>query len=523
MKDVLRALDFGNSVAEFDESLEKYFVENEAYEKLVTNKIDIVAGDKGTGKTALYRILQKRFPTTPELKGIEVLAGFNPTGMPIFQRLVRENTLTEGQYSSVWKAYVMALGGNWALDIAGEDYSPSFKRLSVMLTETGLLSKDEQPATIFSKIVNAVQRAFLPKSAELEFTFSETGIPIVTPKLSFGSRDDEKVVKEIAHEDALKLLDECLSQLGYSLWIVLDRLDEAFQGFPLVEVPALRALFRTYLDLLEFKNFRLKLFVRRDLMRRIIGDGFVNLTHLNARKVEISWDEKDLLNLLCRRIRDNAAVMSVLNGPNAPPDPKVSKDPKEAKEAKEAQVPMSDDDLFYRLFPRKVDQANRKPTSWNWMMARIRDGNDVRPPRNLIDLVMMAKAEQLKVEAREPRIYEDGVPLIGTESIRKALEKLSTQRVEDTLLAEASPHIATMVQRFRRSRSEHNSESLQKLLGLPEEDLAPAVYQLVQIGFLEELKSSWKVPMLYRDGLEITQGKAFQATDGEGAAEDTEE
>jgi hypothetical protein len=79
-------------------------------------------------------------------------------------------------------------------------------------------------------------------------------------------------------------------------WAALDRLDEAFQGFPAVETPALRALFRTHLDLLEFDGFRLKLFVRRDLFRNIVKGGFVNLTHINARKVEIVWDEQDLLN-----------------------------------------------------------------------------------------------------------------------------------------------------------------------------------------------------------------------------------
>jgi hypothetical protein len=31
------------------------------------------------------------------------------------------------------------------------------------------------------------------------------------------------------------------------------------------------------------------------------------------------------------------------------------------------------------------------------------------------------------------------------------------------------------------------------------------------MGFLEEKGSSFKVPMLYRDGLRITQGKAFSS------------
>ena len=67
MKEILRALDLGNSVAEFDDSLGKYFVENEAFQALVSGRVDIVAGDKGTGKTALYRILQKRYASLAEL------------------------------------------------------------------------------------------------------------------------------------------------------------------------------------------------------------------------------------------------------------------------------------------------------------------------------------------------------------------------------------------------------------------------------------------------------------------------
>lgn len=495
MKDVLRALDLGSSVAEFDGSLEKYFVENEAFHALVNGKVDIVAGDKGTGKTALYKILQKRYGVLPELKGIEVIAGFNPAGSPIFQRLVREDVLSEGQYASVWKVYVLSLVGNWALEIVGEDHSDRFRRLATMLSETGLRSKDDKPETIFNKIVNFVQRAFKPQTAQVEFTLSETGIPIITPKLTFGDSGKEQPVKEVSHEEALRLLNDCLSDLGYSVWIALDRLDEAFQGFPAVEVPALRALMRTYLDLLEFDRFRLKLFVRRDLFRRIIGAGFVNLTHINARKIEIVWDEGDLLNLLCRRVRDNAGMIQALGVNGA-----------------------TDEELFYRLFPAKVDSAARKPTSWNWIMARIRDGNDVKPPRNLIDLAKMARDEQLKADGRTPRPFEAGTSVIEADAIRKALEKLSTQRVEDTLLAEAGADTAALIQKFRRAKAEQNTESLAEVLGLQGEALERAIRQLVEIGFIEEIKISWKVPMLYRDGLEITQGKAFQS-----ASPDTDE
>jgi hypothetical protein len=35
------------------------------------------------------------------------------------------------------------------------------------------------------------------------------------------------------------------------------------------------------------------------------------------------------------------------------------------------------------------------------------------------------------------------------------------------------------------------------------------VKPLIELGFLEEVKGTFKVPAIYREGLEITQGKAF--------------
>ncbi|MFT3857622.1 MAG: hypothetical protein QM742_09040 [Aquabacterium sp.] len=258
IKDILRILDLGSSVAEFDKSLEKYFVENEAFHALINDDADVIAGDKGTGKTAVYRVLQKRFGSIQKLKGVEVLAGFNPAGNPIFQKLVQQQALTEGQYISVWKAYILSLVGNWIIEIAGESQSKNFERLAKLLNDTGLRSRDDKPETIFSKIINSLQRVLSPKVAEVEMTLSETGIPIVTPRLKFSKDADQETTKEVPHEQALRLLNDCLTEIDYAVWLALDRLDEAFQGFPTIEIPALRALFRTYLDLLDFDRLRLK-------------------------------------------------------------------------------------------------------------------------------------------------------------------------------------------------------------------------------------------------------------------------
>lgn len=381
IKDVLVELDLGSSVAEHDDALEDYFIETDVFRSLVADRHDTVAGDKGTGKTALYRILQKRYPSL--LKDVEVLAGFNPAGAPVFQRLAEGEPLNEGQYITVWKAYVLSLVGNWALQINEGGLSHSMLELEALLKRTGLDSADDSPSTIFNQVMNLVRRLTRPRSAEIAATITPDGLPVVAPRIEFG--EDPGPEELVRHDDALRLLNEVLLETGYSVWVVLDRLDEAFQGFPAAEVPALRALLRTYLDLLEFDRIKLKLFVRKDLFRRIIEGGFVNLTHVNARKVEIVWDEEDLYDLLCRRLRENAKFVEALG---------LSAD-------------ATNDQLFSAVFPPQVDPGSRRPTTWNWMLARVRDGAGIAPPRNLIDLVTKAQAasslSSTRTSASKPR------------------------------------------------------------------------------------------------------------------------
>jgi hypothetical protein len=498
VKELLQKLDLGNSVAEHDAALERYFVETSTFRALVRDEGDIIAGDKGTGKTALFRILKRRYATLDELRDVELVDGFNPSGSPVFQRLAESETLEEGQYITIWKAYVLALVGNWILQIYEEAFTDSMYELDELLSRMGLRSADDSPSTIFSQLVNLVRRFSKPKSFEMAITLTPDGFPVLAPRVEFGEETAAEP-ETIPHDRALGLLNRVLDEIDLSAWVILDRLDEAFQGFPQAEVPALRALLRTYLDLNAFPRIRLKLFLRRDLFRRIIGEGFVNLTHINARKIEIVWEEEDLFDLLYRRMRENAEFLEAIGA--------------------------SDDDrdqIFSAVFPEQVDLGSRRPTTWNWMMTRIRDGNDVRPPRNLIDLVKKAQADQLRREEREGREYQAGQAIITSDALKRGLSRLSSERVEDTLLAEAGAEYSQWIERFRDGRAEHNEETISETLGLQSDETTRSIRVLRELGFLEQVGTTYKIPMLYRSGLNITQGKAFASGDEE-SAEDADE
>jgi hypothetical protein len=484
VKEILQDLDLGSSVAEYDAALERYFVETSTFRSLIRDEGDIIAGDKGTGKTALFKILKRRYATIEELANVELLEAFNPSGNPVFQRLTETDPLEEGQYVTIWKAYIIALVGNWILELYEQEWTESMYELDGLLTSVGLRSTDDSPTSVFSQLINLFRRLANPKAVEATITITPDGIPIIAPRVELGDTTEPKEL--VRHDDALGLLNRVLDEIDLTVWLAFDRLDEAFQGFPQAEIPALRALFRTYLDLNEFPRVRLKLFVRKDLFGRIIAGGFVNLTHVNARKIEIVWDEDDLFDLLFRRVRENDGFLADLQ-----------------LDAPGAEV------VFDALFPDQVDPGERKPKTWTWMMARIRDGNGIRPPRNLIDLVKKAQEEQLRREERSASEYAAERSLIGSDALKKGLARLSTERVQDTLLAEAGEEQAVWIERFRDGRAEHNQETIATTLGHAPEAVGEPIRMLKDLGFLEPIGATFKVPMLYRAGLNITQGKAF--------------
>jgi Cdc6-like AAA superfamily ATPase len=73
--DLLQKLDIGNSVAEFDRALERYFVETALFRDFVADRYDIVSGDKGTGKTAIFRFVTEHRRDYDELHDIDLLPG----------------------------------------------------------------------------------------------------------------------------------------------------------------------------------------------------------------------------------------------------------------------------------------------------------------------------------------------------------------------------------------------------------------------------------------------------------------
>ena len=479
---LVESLDFGISAAEHEKDLANYFLETPVFLQVIKQSADIIVGDKGTGKSAIYRMLKDKSRNYPRLGNVRIVDGFNPSGESVFRRFSSRDIFEEEDYRNLWKYYIFVLAGLRVI----KDYptgEAELHEIKEALKRLGALEKgfslESIVGFIFSKIPQiskvegggGLEAIGLNASGRLEFFEKEQNISNAGPT--------ENLISSY-----LQMVNDLLKRRSIEIWVAFDRLDESFHENPEMEKLALRALFRTYLDFCDhFENIKLKLFVRRDLFERITEKNFVNLSHIKAKTQRIIWSEDDLWSMLSKRVMRSKEVAALCG------------------------EDVTTDNLLRLLLPKKIDSGERKPSTRNWILSRIRDGNHVLPPRSLIDLFRHATTEQLKRDKRDASSQGRGLPILESVSFKEAFSVLSEDRVQDTLYAEAS-HLRGVIESFRGGKAEHDDATLAKIINRTGESLEQTKNDLKKIGFLEPVGAKYKIPFVYRSYLEIKQGKS---------------
>lgn len=107
--ELVKSLSFGARVAEEETAeLAKYFVETDQWNRIFRGDIDIIRGDKGAGKSAIYSLLVTK---TDELfdKKILLITAERPRGATVFKDLVADPPTSENEFIALWKLYIVTL------------------------------------------------------------------------------------------------------------------------------------------------------------------------------------------------------------------------------------------------------------------------------------------------------------------------------------------------------------------------------------------------------------------------------
>lgn len=503
-RSVLQKTTFGKRIAEEEvDQLASYFVETDQWRRIYAGDVDIVFGDKGAGKSAIYSLLVSRAEELFD-RGIILVPGERPRGAPAFKDLVVDPPTSQPEFVGLWKLYFLCL-----LAQATRDWgirSDASERVVETLEAARLIEKG--PLSLQALIRGALDYIRALRRAEsLEGGFvldPTTGVPVgLTGKITLREPSPDERREGLRSMDSLfAALDETLAATSYTIWLVLDRLDVAFADSDEVEGNALRALFAVYSDLREYRGIEVKIFLRTDIWRRITRDGMREASHVEDQAA-ISWDSQSLLNLVIRRCLRNELVREF-----------YAVNEGDVLSSVEAQR-----ELFYRIFPDQVEAGSRKSTTFDWMLGRTRDGSGRTAPRELIHLLSSLRDEQLRmleIGHDEPQ----GEQLFDRAAFKVALPEISRTRLEQTLYAEY-PALRPYVERLDRRKSQQSARTLSEIWDCELAEAREVADQLVEVGFFERRQAggdtAYWVPFLYRDALHLVQG-----TEG-GLDDDSEE
>ncbi|MEC4767170.1 hypothetical protein LPL18_007440 [Halomonas sp. CUBES01] len=491
--EVLKSLELGARVAEDEvESLEKYFVETDQWRQISSGKIDVVYGPKGSGKSALYTLLNRREDHFFD-EGILLSSGENVRGATVFSHAISDPPPSEVAFIYLWKLYCLTLIARTLREY--EINNDAARALVTSLEKAKLLPESGVLSVMFRAVSSYIKRWFSRDAKAIEHAVtidSSTGAPTVSRKMEFREQSDDKNLSEIPADELLHFANLALEQEGLKMWLLFDRLDVAFADSPEMERNALRALFRAYNDMKGFSSVALKIFVRDDIWKRITEGGFTEASHI-TRTVNITWSENSLMNLVVSRIVANTTLSEFLNI-----------NPEEVRKDYSAQR-----DVFYRIAPEKVD-TGRNPYTFGWILSRTVDASRDPVPREVIHLLDAAKSIQVqKLERGE----EDpgGDILLDRAAFKESLPQVSKTRFEQTLLAEYGD-VGEYVMKLEGERSEQTVNSLAHVWGVTEEEAGRLARRLAEIGFFEirgdKNEPSYWVPFIYRPALNLVQGKA---------------
>lgn len=490
----LTEAEFGSRIAEDEvDELHSYFVETDQWRKILTGEVDIVFGAKGSGKSALYSLLVAKRDELRLGRRTIFLAAENPRGTPAFRDLTTAPPLSEEHFRALWKLYFLSIAANYMrLHIeSSRIVNTEASAVIDVLTANGLLVPN---ITLLTRLKAALEylRKHLP-AFEGAITEPATGITF-TGKITLAEpTSEQRGLGYRSLDDLLDLLNTALQQQKITTWLVLDRLDVAFSDSETLEGNALRALFRSYLDMLALSHIKIKIFLRDDIWRKIVVGGFREASHV-TRSLTLTWDKQSLLNLIVRRLASNSAICAYYQ---------LQKDDVLAT----AQLQR---DFFDKVFPAQVDIGQRQPNTLDWMLSRTADGSRRTAPRELIHLLLASRDEQLKLYQLGNSEPDDNL-LFSRLAVRSALPAVSNARYEQTLCAE-NPKLKPFLDKLEREKTQQSLESLAKLWRCSAEKSSEVADKLVMAGFFERRGSKespiYWVPFLYRDALDMVQGAA---------------
>lgn len=261
---LLKKVDFGEIDGYGDPNLEKYFLDNDYWKKIIDSKVFYVVGKKGTGKSSIYRMLEKE---AFHNGSIVINKDFGEFPFEKLLKLPDDDFAKPNQYQTIWKNVIFNLFVQTISKISYEDESNEYYQQIVKYSKLYLgdatdLHKDVITKTekLHGNLVFKGMECGSTREMSSSYSYSEDNITRINSTLC-----DLIVNFLITTSSETKII------------IQFDRLDDNYNQYQNVDeyYQAIISLFKSvysFNQLLRSKsinNAKVILYIRSDIMKAI--------------------------------------------------------------------------------------------------------------------------------------------------------------------------------------------------------------------------------------------------------------
>ena len=389
--EILQSLTFpsANAGSQEPEELGLLFQKTSAFNQFLDESIYLIRGRKGTGKTALYRLIllePDRFHELSDkrLKHYRFMSGhgYQREGRLTrddFQALGDRLRETQNSWESLWRGY-------WLVQAYRYGHVQFLNRL------TGTLKK-------FQPLQQAIKSAPIQgwQSEHLDLLTQLATDPTLKPLVT----------------DALGEINQRQGDAS-TICALYDDLDEDFKGQNNFRREALTGLFQFVqsCEARNFKNLRFKIFLREDLWEQL---NFDNKSHVRGRDLLLTWTRVDFLRLAYRQLTQSDLLKDWIDRVHPIEDvDRASEDELQA--------------ALTRLWGERRRRGGKAKYVARWVYDRLTDSSGTTFPRSLSVLLEAATTKEL--EYQDQSVQHPSDRLLRSTSLDAGLDAASQERCD---------------------------------------------------------------------------------------------
>lgn len=444
------------------------FQRTEDFPKFIRDRIWLIRGAKGTGKSILFRLFSEisdrarelsRDDTDLDLKNYQFIAGHGQSRL--------RNSILDSQSLASFEQEV------------GEDSWAIFWLNYVLLQLCVSCSELSTLPGLDNELIQLSQSESLTQSAIVDWLVKRVNSPRAIPQAS----------------DELISIDAWLSENHRNIWVLYDELDAGFGSGAESYARrrrALEALLAWWLDSgTALRKITPKIFLREDIWNDL---NFVNKGHYTGRSLQLKWEETDLWRLVLRQsLQSSENLRSVLGQALG-----LTIESLESAGLEQLRKGL------YRLWGERMGRG-KKAYTHNWVRTRIADTNNNCFPRSLILLLQQA----VEKEKNFPTEYNSEI-VLRPKALIDAFPYVSEQRVDE--VRNEYPELGELLEKMEGERSPIDEDKLMQIWGAKEGDISLKIKNMKEAGILKERSRSQNLPLqvytvteLYLYGLKMTR------------------